>query len=113
MNHCVALSLLQIPAPSKLGGCRNASAGRSPLTGHWISASMGFLKANRDASLYGGKDVYKAPFSFLTDDFHNGRASDGRIHVAPPDLPVDAQSTHGRRNNRPEFAIDRYRLLRE
>jgi hypothetical protein len=74
---------------------------------------MGFLKANRDASLYGGKDVYKAPFSFLTDDFHNGRASDGRIHVAPHDLPVDAQSTHGRRNNRPEFAIDRYRLLRE
>jgi hypothetical protein len=113
MNHCVALSLLQIPAASKLGGCRNASAGGSPLTGHWISVSMGFLKAKRDTSLYCGKDVYKAPFSFLTADFLNGRASDGRIHVAPHDLPVDAQSIHGRRSNTPEFPIDRCRLPRE
>jgi hypothetical protein len=113
MNHCVALSLSQMPAPSKLGGCRNTSAGRSPLTGPWISASMGFLKAKRDASLYGGKDVFKAPFSLLTADFLSGRASDGRIHVTPQDPPVDAQSIHGRRNNRPEFPIDGYRLPRE
>lgn len=113
MNHCVVLSLLQIPAANKLAGCRNASAGRSPLTGHWISASMGFLKAKRETSLYGGKDVFKAPFSLLTADFLNARASDGRIDVAPHDLPVDAQSIPGRRNNRPEFPIDRCRLPRE
>jgi hypothetical protein len=112
MNQYVALSLLQMPVPSKLGGCRNASAGRSPLTGQWISAGMGLLKAKRDASLHGGKHVYKAPFSFLTADFLNGRASDGGIHVAPHDPPVDAQSIHGRRNNRPEFPVDRYRLPR-
>jgi hypothetical protein len=113
MNHCVALSLLQIPAAGKLGGCRNASAARSPLTGHWISASMGFLKAKRETRLYGGKDVYKTTFSFPTADFLNARASDGHIHVAPHDLPVDAQSIHGRGTNRPEFPIDRYRLPRD
>jgi hypothetical protein len=71
---------------------------------------MGFLKAKRATSLYGGKDVYKAPFSFLTADFLNGTASDRRIQVGPHDLPVDAQSIPGRRNNTPEFPIDRYRL---
>lgn len=113
MNHCVALSLLQMPAPSKLSGCRNASADRSPQTGHWISASMGFLKAKRDASRYYGRDVYRAPLCFLTADFASWRAADGRIQVAPHDLPVDAQSIHGRRTNRPEFPIDRYRRPRE
>jgi hypothetical protein len=113
MNHCVALSRLQIPAASKLGGCGNAYAGRPPLTGSWISASLGLLKANRDTSLYGGKDVYQAPFCFLTADLLSGRASDGRIDVAPSDLPVAAQSIHGRRNNKPEFPIDRDRLPRK